>query len=276
MGRLLAISDIHLGFEANRRAIEQIRPHPEDWLLLAGDVGETPEHLELALRTLRPRFAEMVWVPGNHELWTTNGLSGLSKYLALVEQCRAHGVHTPEDPFPTWPGGAVVAPLFVLYDYSFRPDDVRAEQAVDWAAASGVLCADETRLLPDPYPTRQAWCAARADWSEQRLDELDPAIPIVLVNHFTLRYDLVTVPRIPRFSIWCGTKRTEDWHRRFNVAAVVSGHLHVRTTQWRQGVRFEEVSLGYPRQWDATAGVNHYVREILPGSPQPGRMLVHR
>jgi len=47
----------------------------------------------------------------------------------------------------------------------------------------------------------------------------------VLINHFPLREDLVRLRRIPRFSIWCGTKATQEWHTRFRAQVVVSGHL---------------------------------------------------
>jgi hypothetical protein len=69
---------------------------------------------------------------------------------------------------------------------------------------------------------------------------------------------------LPRFSIWCGTRRTEDWHLRFRVIAAVYGHLHIRNSQHRDGVRFEEVSLGYPRHWRAERGMASYLRQILP------------
>ncbi len=91
----------------------------------------------------------------------------------------------------------------------------------------------------------------------------------MLVNHFPLRRDLAVLPAIPRFTIWCGTRRTEDWHTRFPVRAVVSGHLHIRATHWRDRVRFEEVSLGYPRHWQPEQGLAPYLREILPGPPGP-------
>ena len=35
------------------------------------------------------------------------------------------------------------------------------------------------------------------------------------------------LPRIPRFTPWSGTRRTRNWHRRFNAWAVVYGHLHI-------------------------------------------------
>ena len=59
-----------MGFEANRRALEALRPRPQDWLIVAGDVGESEEHLTWTLDLLGSRFARLFWCPGNHELWT--------------------------------------------------------------------------------------------------------------------------------------------------------------------------------------------------------------
>lgn len=136
---------------------------------------------------------------------------------------------------------------------------------IGWAEEEHSVCADELLLDPHPYPDRAAWCAARCAATEERLEGAADGLPTVLVNHYPLRRDLVRIPRIPRFAPWCGTRRTEDWHRRFKARVVVSGHLHVRRTDWRDGTRFEEVSLGYPRQWDAAHGLLPYLREILPG-----------
>jgi hypothetical protein len=55
------------------------------------------------------------------------------------------------------------------------------------------------------------------------------------------------LPLVPRFGIWGGTLRTRDWHCRFRASVVVYGHLHIRCTREIDDVRFEEVSLGYPR-----------------------------
>lgn len=268
--KLYAISDLHLGFEANQRALLEIRSRPEDWLILAGDVGETTAHLDLAFNVLKPRFAKLVWVPGNHELWTLSGspdaTRGRDKYDELVDLCRSHGVLTPEDNYPivTIGGREIrIAPLFLLYDYSFRPRDIPFERALAWAAEDLIECADEMLLHPDPYSDRAAWCRARCEMTERRLATFRNDLPTVLVNHFPLRQDLARLPRIPRFSIWCGTRLTEDWHIRFNAEVVVSGHLHIRSTSHRDGVRFEEVSLGYPRQWSGSITPDQCVREIL-------------
>ena len=266
--RLFALSDLHLGHEANRCALSSIRNRPDDWLILAGDVGEKRAHLRFAFETLGPRFRQLVWVPGNHELWTIPSIGedtrGQFRYEELIDLCRSYGVLTPEDPYPVVSlGGAdvIIAPLFLLYDYSFRPSDVALEQAVEWAEETGVLCTDELLLHVDPYPGIVDWCHARCALTEMRLARQGGALPTVLINHFPLRESLVRLPSIPRFSIWCGTRRTENWHLRFNAAVVVSGHLHIRATQYCDGVRFEEVSLGYPDQWSRTP--DDYLCEIV-------------
>jgi 3',5'-cyclic AMP phosphodiesterase CpdA len=257
--RLLALSDLHVAHPQNKMIVEDLRPQSaDDWLLLAGDVGELYSDIEWALRTLADRFATVVWTPGNHELWTRRkdpvDLKGEQRYLALVDLCRGLGVHTPEDPFPVWPGpgGPVtIAPVFLLYDYTFRPDGaLTKEQGLKLAYEKGIVCSDERLLHPDPYETVDQWCQARVEVTERRLEnQASQKQEIVFVTHYPLVREPTRALRYPLFAQWCGTTKTADWHRRFNTAAVVYGHLHIPRVTWYDGVRFEEVSLGYPREW---------------------------
>ncbi|RKN40620.1 metallophosphoesterase family protein [Micromonospora endolithica] len=272
-GSLLAISDLHVGHRDNRPIVEALRPEtPHDWLLVAGDVAETVADVEWALGLLADRFARVVWSPGNHELWTTPGdqvrLRGVARYQHLVEVCRRLGVLTPDDPWAVWdgPGGPVtVAPLFLLYDHSWRPPGCDTpEAALAEAYRTGIVCTDERLLDPDPYPSRSAWCADRVAETARRLDERDPALPTVLVNHWPLVREPTRILRHPIFAQWCGTEATADWHRRFDAAVMVYGHLHIPRTTWYDGVRFEEVSLGYPREWRSRGVPPGQLRRILP------------
>jgi 3',5'-cyclic AMP phosphodiesterase CpdA len=273
--RLWAVSDLHVGYGVNAAALERLEARPDDWLIVAGDVGERPEHLRFAWEILGKRFARVLWTPGNHELWTVEkgGPRGEARYRMLVDVCREHGVLTPEDPWVVWPGEGgphLIALVFTLYDYTFRPPYVPREDVIAWAAERGVLCADERRITPEPYRSMDEWCAARCALTEARLAEAaHGGVPLVIVGHFPLRHDLVFVPRIPRFTIWCGTTRTTHWATRFGARVVVSGHLHVRSTTEREGVRYEEVSLGYPDQWKAEGGLERYLRQILPAPAAP-------
>jgi predicted phosphodiesterase len=270
--KLLAISDLHLSSSSNMQALTEMPAFPEDWLIVAGDVAENPTRIREGFELLRERFAKIIWVPGNHELWTVPGPwgRGAEKYDFLVDLARGLGVVTPEDDYPVWTGDGepcVIAPMMLLYDYSFRPDDVPLEGVVAWAREERAVCGDEMLLDPAPFASRGDWCRHRCREGELRLEALGRHVPKILVNHYPLRRDLVELPYVPRFSPWCGTTLTEDWHLRFNIRVAVSGHLHIRRTDWRDGTRFEEVSLGYPQQWHAGRGMAAYLRYI---SPAPG------
>lgn len=258
---------------------------------LTKPVGESLDHIIEAFKRATRRFKHVFWVPGNHELYTSTGpgineeekaLRGEAKYKACIKIARHYGVLTPEDDYMTWTytdadgteASALICPIFTLYDYSFRPAHVSRDAALEWALEEGIQATDEKLLHPDPYSTRDAWCTRLVAEAEVKLKKAaDTGIPLVIINHWPLREDLVFIPRVPRFSIWCGTKETHDWHTRFKAKVVVSGHLHVRRTDWIDGVRFEEVSLGYPRQWqdykDAGNDINTMLRDILPGPPTP-------
>ena len=285
-GRLLAVSDLHVGYPENRAYADSLAPgDPGDWLIVAGDVGETFADVGFVLASLASRFATVIWTPGNHELWTLPSdqvtLRGVARYEALLKVCRRFGVLTPEDDFPVWdgPGGPVtVAPLFTLYDYSFLPgsatgaglpgpgsagvgpadteagadadadtDARRRSAALAAAQASGVTAADEGRLHADPYRSVAAWSRDRVAATERRLAAVDG--PVVLASHWPLLSDPVRALRHQAYAPWCGTTATADWHTRHQVLACVYGHLHIPRSTRHDGVRFEEVSVGYPHQW---------------------------
>jgi 3',5'-cyclic AMP phosphodiesterase CpdA len=272
-GHLLAISDLHVAYPENRDILDSLRPRTDrDWLLLAGDVGELAEDIHWALRLLAGRFARVLWVPGNHDLWTPQHdpvqLRGEARYQHLVSLCRQLGVLTPEDAYPVWEGPqgpVLIAPLFLLYDYTFRTPDARSkEEALAQAYEAGIVCTDEFLLDPAPYPSRDAWCRARVAQTERRLSACDPDLPTVLLNHYPLVREPTRVLRHPEFAQWCGTARTADWHTRFRATTVVYGHLHIPRTTWHDGVRFEEVSVGYPREWRQQGRDVIEPRVILP------------
>jgi 3',5'-cyclic AMP phosphodiesterase CpdA len=291
--RLLAISDLHIGYPENRAYADALAPaDPEDWLIVAGDVGEVFSGVGFVLASLANRFARVIWTPGNHELWTLPSdpvaVRGVARYEALVKVCRRFGVLTPEDEFPVFPGtdGPVtIAPLFTLYDYSFGPggegtadggaDDVgwagrgaaesgpgdrRAAALLD-ADAAGIVAADEGRLFCDPYPSVVDWCRERMAVTESRLAAVDG--PMVLVSHWPLIEAPVARLRHPAYAPWCGTTLTADWHTRHQVVAAVYGHLHIPGTTEHDGVRFEEVSVGNPREWRRRGAAPPLPRVIL-------------
>ena len=62
--RLLAISDLHVGYPQNRELVASLRSDSlADWLIVAGDVAELVADVAWALGVLAERFAKVIWVP---------------------------------------------------------------------------------------------------------------------------------------------------------------------------------------------------------------------
>ncbi|MFM9376295.1 metallophosphoesterase family protein [Gordonia sp. VNK21] len=275
MATLWAISDLHVAHRGNEGILDQIRPAEEgDWLIVAGDVSERTDDIIDVLRRLKARFDTVVWVPGNHELYTTAKdplqVFGVARYDYLVQACRDIGVVTPEDRYRLFDAGdgtapVRVVPMFLLYDYTFRPPGTStALQALAVARERNVVATDEFLLSPEPYPTRDAWGRARIEATRARLEALDPSEQTILINHWPLRREPCDALMYPEFALWCGSELTDDWHTRFNAAACVYGHLHIPRTTWYDEVRFEEVSVGYPREWKRRGLPEPLLRRIAP------------
>ncbi|AWB84220.1 metallophosphoesterase family protein [Corynebacterium liangguodongii] len=244
---LWAVADLHAAVRANQEHIEAIGPRtPEDWLIVAGDVAENIDLVTRVMGRLAERFSTVVWAPGNHELFSRSfdRYRGVERYGELVRRMRKLGVVTPEDPYPVF-HGVTVAPLFTLYDYSFRAPGCSVAEALEAAKRKSLMLTDEFTIAP--FVDIRAWCWERLAYTTRRLSRVDG--PTILVNHWPLVREPVDTLRYPEIGLWCGTRHTRSWARRYNARAVVYGHLHMPGEVIVDGIPHIEASLGYPREW---------------------------
>ena len=254
---LWAVSDLHAAVKLNGPKIAKIQPaDPSDWLIVAGDVAERFELIVEVMKNLAERFDTVIWVPGNHELFcrSADRYRGREKYAMLVQAMRSIGVITPEDRYPVF-GGVTVAPLFTLYDYSFRSREFTVDEALQAAHEKSVVMTDEFAIAP--FVDIRGWCWDRLAYTTKRLSRISG--PTILINHWPLVQEPVQQMKWAEIALWCGTRHTRTWPKRYDAQAVVYGHLHMPGVTTVDGVDHIEVSLGYPREWQ------HYP----PGRPFP-------
>src|SRR5262249_20115196 len=89
--RVFALSDLHVDYQENMAWIQALSPreYTDDALILAGDVSHDLSKLQAALAALRTRFAEVFFVPGNHELWVQQQecTDSMAKFWRVIELC---------------------------------------------------------------------------------------------------------------------------------------------------------------------------------------------
>ena len=113
------MSDIHVDYPQNLEWVLGLDCHEyqADVLLLAGDVSEDMNLLERVLRGCLERFAKVMFVPGNHDLWVRRCTydCSLAKFGRILELCGELDVAT--EPFEY--EGVEFLPLFSWYYFSF-------------------------------------------------------------------------------------------------------------------------------------------------------------
>jgi predicted phosphodiesterase len=227
--RIYAISDLHTDFRENRQALQRAvgHGHRGDALIVAGDVADSLAVLRDTLELLVSRFAEVFFVPGNHELWVRGEeRTSVDKFHAVLRVCAQAGVRTQ----PARMGGAWVVPLFSWYDASF---DVRCE---------GVHA--ELEAWSDRYFCRWPNGVERVDlfflaMNEPHVHEYDA--PAITFSHFVPRPELLpgvdglTFKGLP---LVAGSAGIDEQVRRTGAAVHVFGHSHISRDMVIDGVRY--------------------------------------
>lgn len=89
----------------------------KDTLILAGDVTDDITLLEKVLENLREHFFQLLYVPGNHDLWVRHdtGLNSFEKWQRI--KTIANNIGVIMEPFHL--DSLLIVPLLGWYDYSF-------------------------------------------------------------------------------------------------------------------------------------------------------------
>ncbi|GLQ97196.1 metallophosphoesterase [Dyella mobilis] len=245
--RIFAVSDLHLDYAPNRAWVEQLslQDYQGDALILAGDISDRLSLLTDGLEALKRRFAVVLYVPGNHDLWVhREGLGdSFEKFHAVRDIASSRGIHLT----PFRHGGLAIVPLLGWYDYSFGiPGDYLKNAWTDYRACrwpEGWDDAAVTRWFVERNPTRSC-------------PELERASKIITFSHFLPRIDVMP-ERIPEkhrqlYPI-LGTTLLDEQLRELGASMHVYGHSHVNRHVAIDGVTYVNNAFGYPSEAHHTA-----------------------
>lgn len=243
--RVFALSDIHVDYEANAQWVSTLsaRDYTQDVLILAGDVTDRLRLLRWCLSSLAERFKQVLFVPGNHELWVVreglpkNSLEKFAELQHVVEDC---GVSMR----PFREGGLSIVPLLGWYDYSFGNPSEELQaiwmdyRACRWPAGfeASDIAAHFESLNPRPL-------SGVGD-------------TVITFSHFLPRIDLMpaAIPVSKRILYpILGTTRLERQLRSFSPTLHVYGHSHVNRRKEIDGVTYINNAFGYPSETGFTS-----------------------
>jgi predicted phosphodiesterase len=257
--RIYAVSDLHADFRENRRLLERISAgeHRGDALIVAGDVADALPVVTDVLGGLRERFAELFFVPGNHELWVRGEpRDSVEKFHAVLAACAGVGVRTA----PARVGGAWVVPLFSWYDAAFDVLGEGDHESLE-AWSDRYFC----RWPPGPPPA-ELFLGMNA----RHLRGYDA--PVVSFSHFVPRTELLPPVRWLRFKglpLVAGSVAIDAQVRRVGAAVHVYGHTHIPDDRVLYGVRYVQNHLRASGSGDGGLLKQVWADEPAAGSAGP-------
>lgn len=238
--RVFALSDVHVDYEENKQWIANLSSvdFRDDLLILAGDVCDSIRLLEWCLSALADRFAKVLYVPGNHELWVYRderpgtSLDKFQQVLEVIENCGASMRVFHRNRLS-------IVPLLGWYDYSFgEPTEELLAAWMDYRACR----------WPDHFSVRDI---------AQHFFLLNDSVlsvtndTVISFSHFLPRLDLMPsyIPGHKRMLYpVLGSTTLEAQIRRLKPTIHVYGHSHVNRNLALDGVLYVNNAFGYPQE----------------------------
>lgn len=237
--RVFAISDIHVDFEENFHWFRNLScsDYQDDVLILAGDVTHILPLFHKALTSMRKRFLEVLYIPGNHDLWT-NGSQVKHSFekLQLIKNITADcGVRL--EPFHF--SSLSIIPLYGWYDYSFGyPSQETVSCWSDFIACK----------WPENYGEKKVTQHFIA-MNEPVVNENNTSSIVISFSHFLPRIDIMPsfIPLNKRrlYPLF-GTELLEKQIRRLGSRIHVYGHSHVNNCILKNDTLYVNNAFGYP------------------------------
>lgn len=238
--KLFAVSDLHVDYRENLNWIRSLsqEDYQEDVLLLAGDVTDNLRLLGSTLRALKSCFSEVLFVPGNHELWIDDVefSCSLEKFDAVMSLCSHEGIGTS-----VYRQGCLsIVPFLGWYDFSFGQPNAflqrawRDFRACRWPAeldSQAKIC-DFFLRQNDRYLSTENTYVISFSHFLPRLDVMPAAIP----KHRRKVYPVL------------GSARLDHQIRELQPAIHVYGHSHVNQMIEIDGIRYMNNAFATPRE----------------------------
>lgn len=235
--RVFALSDIHVDYDENLSWIKSLsqQDYQNDILILAGDVSDRIELLAQTFGQLKGRFKEVMYLPGNHELWVRHDdvKHSIEKFEIVIQIAIDFGMRT----VPYRWGHLSIVPLFGWYDGSFGqlPEELSKNWS-DYSACSWPWGDDDVLTMQH-----------FSDMNKKALEIRNSVI--ISFSHFVPRIDLM--PRfIPSAKRWIypvlGSVVLEKHIRKLQSNIHVYGHSHVNQRLLLDNTLYINNAYGYP------------------------------
>ena len=238
--RVFALSGLHADYAENLQWILDLSDseYQQDILVLAGDVTDSLQILAQVFRALRSKFREVLFVPGNHELWVQNDAvnCSLEKFGLIAELCAVEGIR--QSAYEC--GEVSFVPLYSWYDFSFGEPDRHLRRA--WRDFKACAWPAD---LPDSAAINRYFLAM----NESVLDTRNTTV--ISFSHFIPRIDVmptkIPLERRRVYPVLCSVALGEQV-KQLQPNIHIYGHSHVNQSVELDNIRYVNNAFAYPQE----------------------------
>jgi hypothetical protein len=230
--RLFATSDLHTDYKENFSWLQELSntEYRDDVLIIAGDISDRLEIVRETLLLLRSKFHQLLFTPGNHELWVRGAnINSLEKFQLILNLCDELDIVTK----PLRLNDLWIVPLFSWYDGVFKPE-MNA-----WADFHFCKWPEDAAPLSDYF----------LRLNEPYLKSYDA--PVITFSHFIPRSDLLPPKEYLRIS-WLGKVAVcaalDNQIRQLKSITHICGHTHTTFDCVIDDVRYVQNAVRYPKE----------------------------
>lgn len=278
--RVFAVSDLHTDVASGKNMswVTSLSPtdFQSDCLIVAGDVAADLQTTEATLRSLRAKFAQVVFVAGNHDLWVQHpgqkktdprraadesGERGsMARLRALDSLCKRLGVDTGPVEVA---GRCLICPLLAWYGRTTDPAALPAGYKTDtlqawmdfwncdWDSVARSAGKGTDAMLEQAAEVNRALLDLNADRLAvlAMLQSARPSLPVITFSHFVPRADLLPDYERLKFKELIDVSVSDGLElliREAGAVVHVFGHTHIPVKKVRDGVTYIQQPLGYP------------------------------
>ncbi|URZ01116.1 metallophosphoesterase family protein [Clostridium felsineum] len=241
--RVYAISDVHIDYKENLEWLCDISnyDYKDDVIILAGDISHKINLVEKAFQILSKSFSEVLYVPGNHDLWIRGNecKDSFMKFKQIKEVADFYNVHMKPVNFCN----IAIVPLYSWYDYSFG--ELSEELIYKWTDFIACNWKDYDAPKVNNYFTAL---------NDEFLGERNKRI--ISFSHFLPSIKLMPefIPNSMRYIYpVLGSNSLMRYIQELDSTIHIYGHSHVNVDKVENGVRYINNAFGYPREFRISA-----------------------
>ncbi len=242
--KVYTVSDIHIDYKKNRLWLHKLSKNEfiDDILILAGDISGNIRLIIETFEALKKRFAEVLYIPGNHDLWVQkdSGTNSLGNFSLIKKIAQDYNVRMEPAHF----GPLSIVPMFGWYDYSFgEPSDQLLRSWTDFSACKWPDDYEEDKITNYFTSINEEFLSIKNEF-------------VISFSHFMPRIDLMPFYIPPDRQLLypvLGSIKIEQQIRKLVPDIHIYGHSHLNMDTTKEEVKYINNAFGYPHETSITA-----------------------